>query len=63
MKITKVSATFGVSVNPNPGTWLKWSAGIDIDLEDNDNVNEAWDVAWNNAVSQVNLQAERSRQG
>jgi len=54
-KMSKVSVEFGISQATGPNTWIKASAGLEIELENGDenNKEEIWKGAWDRVTDEV----------
>jgi len=58
-KLKNVKVEFGVSVATGPNSWIKASAGAEIEIDNpNDKTEEIYEMAWNRVVHEVNKQIQ-----
>jgi len=58
-RLKNVKVEFGVSVTTSPYSWIKASAGAEIELDNpNDKTEEIYEMAWNRVVHEVNKQIQ-----
>lgn len=62
MLVSKINVEFGISQNTNQSTWIKASAGMEIQFDKDDTSEvrqDAWTSAWNRVTGEVSDQLGR----